>query len=73
MPANDIERRISEAEAAVAQGVEHVRRLRELVTDLDRDGYDSAAAEARKLLGSLEGDLRLRVADFDRIKLELRG
>lgn len=46
-----------QAERHVSEGTQHVRRQRELVASLDRDGHDTT--DARKLLAQFEELLTL--------------
>ncbi len=59
------------AERHVAEGERVVARQREIVAELERDGHDAAAAQARQLLAQFEELLALHVADRDRLRKEL--
>jgi hypothetical protein len=58
------------AERHISQGERHVRRQRELVAQLSRDGHD--IAQARSLLTQFEEMLALHKADRDRLLRELQ-
>ncbi len=56
---------LARAEAHIATSEKNVRRQRELVAELERDGHDVAVA--RKLLGEFEKLQAMHLADRDRI------
>jgi hypothetical protein len=64
-------RHLASAEDHIAKGAEHIRRQREIVAELERDGHD--AALARKLLVEFENMQRLNVTERDRLVKELGG
>jgi hypothetical protein len=53
----------------VETGERHVRRQRELIAELERDGHDTASA--RQLLEQFEKLQEMHIADRDRIQREL--
>ncbi|MBV8534283.1 MAG: hypothetical protein JO128_01750 [Alphaproteobacteria bacterium] len=53
----------------VEKGERHVRRQRELVAELERDGHNTV--EAKKLLEQFEKLQEMHKADRDRIEREL--
>jgi hemerythrin len=57
------------AERHVLQADEHVRRQREIVEELERDGHDTRMA--RKLLAQFEKLQAMHIADRDRLAREL--
>ncbi len=60
---------LAKAKEHVASGEEHVRRQRELVAELQRDGHD--VTEAKKLLVRFEQLLTMHKEDRDRLEKEL--
>jgi hemerythrin len=60
---------LQQAERHVLQADQHVRRQREIVRELERDGHD--ARMARKLLAEFEKLQAVHIADRDRIASEL--
>lgn len=64
-------RHLAETETHIAKGAEHIRRQREIVAELERDGHD--AELARKLLVEFENLQHLHIADRDRLVKELGG
>ncbi len=59
------------AERHVADGERVVARQRAIVAELERDGHDATAAQARQLLAQFEELLALHVGDRDRLRREL--
>ena len=66
-----IERHLASAELHVVKAERHVEKQRELLTLLDRDGHESAAALARELLATFEDTLAAHAEDRDRLRAEL--
>jgi hypothetical protein len=66
-----IQSRLERAQAAVRLATYHVRQQRIRVTQLEREGPEHEAAQARVLLTNLEEYLALQVADRDRAITEL--
>ncbi len=62
---------LAKANEHVELGERHVRRQRELVAELERDGHDTR--EARKLLEQFEKLQDMHKADRDRIERELKA
>ncbi len=62
---------LAKANEHVLLGERHVRRQRELVAELERDGHDTTGA--RKLLEQFEKLQAMHEADRDRIERELEG
>ena len=54
----------------VAEGERHVADQTRIIAELERDGHSQLAANARKLLGTLEASLRLAREDLARIEAE---
>jgi len=50
-------------------GLQHIRRQREIVEELERDGHD--ATMARTLLKTYEGTQKMHEADVQRLTKEL--
>jgi hypothetical protein len=64
------EKRLAMAEAAVANRIDDILRLRVLVSGFEQDGFEDAADQTRALLVTAEEQLRLRVQELDQIKGE---
>ncbi len=64
-----LRKHLTQAEKHVASGEQHVRRQRELVAELERDGHDTAVA--KQLLAEFERLWEMHIADRDRIQREL--
>ncbi len=60
---------LAKAKEHVALGEGHVRKQRELIAKLQRDGHD--VTEAKKLLARFEDLLAMHKEDRDRIEKEL--
>lgn len=60
---------LAKAKEHIELGEQHVRRQRELVSELERDGHD--ATNARELLAQFEHLLAMHRADRDRLLREL--
>jgi hypothetical protein len=60
---------LAQANDHVERGEKHVRRQRELIGELERDGHDSTSAKA--LLVQFEQILAMHKTDRDRIAREL--
>jgi hypothetical protein len=60
---------LAQAEVHVAQGANHVKRQRQLVEDLARDGHDTTGSSA--LLDLFKELQDLHVQDRDRLRAEL--
>jgi hypothetical protein len=65
-----LEEHLTQAERHVARGELHITRQRRMIADLERNGQD--AADAERLLATLEATQRLRLADRAWIEDELR-
>jgi hypothetical protein len=66
-----IAERLAQTERHVAQGRKHVRRQRQLIGQLERDGDD--ATTPRKLLAPFEEALALHLATRERLLAELNA
>ena len=66
-----LEEQLSMAKENVRWDIEHVRKQREKVQWLERDGHH--AAHARNVLGTAEDLLLLHMADRERLSKELEG
>ncbi len=64
-------RRLAQAEEQVELGAHNVARQREIVAQLERDGFDTAGARA--LLIEFEEAQTLYVAERDRLQREVRS
>ena len=64
-----LERQLTKAEEQVAIAAQNVARQRELVAELERDGYD--ATQAKKMLEQFLEQQALHIADRDRLIKEL--
>jgi hypothetical protein len=64
-----LEQHLAQAERHVIEGESHVKRQRELVAGLKRDGHD--ASQAIDLLRQFEQLQEMHVADRDRLRKEL--
>lgn len=62
---------LAKANEHVELGERHVRRQRELIAELERDGHDST--RARQLLEQFEKLQEMHITDRDRIERELAG
>jgi hypothetical protein len=67
----DLELRLAEAEVAVAKPIVRAARVRLLLGELERGGFEVAAAHARDALTAFEEISRLHIEERDRIKREL--
>ncbi len=59
------------AEDHVALGADHIARQKEIVTEMERDGHEDAAATARELLATFETPQRSHVEERNRLRAEL--
>ena len=66
-----LEDHLALAERHVAQGEDHIRRQREIVDQLTRNGHIEYVQNARELLAQFEELQALHVGDRDRLKGEL--
>lgn len=57
------------AERHVAQGRRHVAHQKQIISDLENGGHDTAVA--RSLLLNFKDVLKMHIADRDRLKKEL--
>jgi hypothetical protein len=64
-----IELHLTQAERHVSEGERHIKRQRELVAELERDGHD--ISKAVSLLARFQEMQELHVADRDRLRNEL--
>ena len=64
-------RHLAAAENHIAKGAEHIRRQREIVAELERDGHD--AELARKLLVEFENMQHQNITESYRHVKELGG
>jgi hypothetical protein len=66
-----IEANLAQAEAHVALGEKHISRQREIIAEMERDGHDAVAANARDLLRLFVELQAEHVAHRDRLRNEL--
>ncbi len=66
-----IQQQFAQAERRAVGGRQLVARQERLITELDRDGHDTAAA--RKVLATLKEAQALHEQDVDRLREELRA
>jgi hypothetical protein len=69
MDRDTLKRHLTKIEEQVAIVAQNVERQRELVAELERDGYD--AAQAKKMLEQFLEQQVLHIADRDRLIKEL--
>ena len=69
MDRDTLKRHLTKVEEQVAIVAQNVARQRELVAELERDGYD--AAQAKKMLEQFLEQQALHIADRDRLIKEL--
>ena len=66
-----LHRHLKEALDHVARGEAHMRRQREVISEFERDGRETALA--KRLLAEFEAMQKMHIADRDRIIKELGG
>lgn len=66
-----LERHLAQAEGHVALGERHIARQTEIVTELERDGHEAVAQQARALLKTFLITQATHVQDRDRLRAEL--
>jgi hypothetical protein len=64
-----LEDHLAATERQLAEAERHVAYQRELVAQMERDGYDTA--QATRLLEQFEEVLAMHIADRDRVRKEL--
>ena len=69
MDRDTLKRHLTKVEEQVAIGAQNVAQQRELVAELERDGYD--ATQAKKMLEQFLEQQALHIADRDRLIKEL--
>ncbi len=66
-----LEQHLVEAEAHVVQGERHLAEQRARISELERDGHDKAAEQARELLAVMLQSQQLHIRNRDRMRREL--
>jgi hypothetical protein len=66
-----LERHLALARNHIARGEDALAQQRHVLAELEEDGHDTAAAEARRLLEQFEQLQVLHIADHNRILREL--
>jgi hypothetical protein len=66
-----IERHLAQAQTHVIQGEGHIARQKVILADMERDGHEDAAYQARELLATFELTQQSHVRDRDRLRAEL--
>lgn len=61
-------RQLAVAEEYVARGLEIIAHQKKLIAELERDGHESAAATARRILETLLQSQALHESERDRLK-----
>ena len=66
-----VEEHLRRAKEHMAKGIENLRRQREIIAELERDGHD--ATTAKELLRTFEEVQAMHVGDVNRLTKELAG
>jgi hypothetical protein len=64
---------LKQAQLHVALGEKHIARQYDIISELERDGNDSEADQARELLAAFEEMQEEHISHRDRIEEELRA